>query len=190
MLPDPAGENLGARVTRSGAWVLGLRIAQRAVSLVRLVILARLLAPHDFGAMGLALLLLSTTDFLSRTGLESALVQRREPPEPLLDAVWTLGLLRNLALTTVLWLAADPAAAYFQHPGAASMLRAVSLVLILRALGSARLVLLRRNLLFHRHVFTSSPELHASSLWPSRLPWSYAMPGRWSMPCSPGKRRC
>ncbi|GAH46586.1 unnamed protein product, partial [marine sediment metagenome] len=62
------GERLSQRVVRGGFWVFSFKIAERAFSLVRLIILARILAPHDFGLMGIALLTMATLDTFSQTG--------------------------------------------------------------------------------------------------------------------------
>ena len=45
------GQTLSQRVVRGGFWVFALRIVSRGLSLVRTVVLARLLAPKDFGLM-------------------------------------------------------------------------------------------------------------------------------------------
>jgi len=45
------GETLSQRVVRSGFWVFALRITNRVFQLIRTIVLARVLAPSDFGLM-------------------------------------------------------------------------------------------------------------------------------------------
>ncbi len=55
------------RVLRGGAWLLGADLANRALGLAKITILARLLAPRDFGLMGMAVLVLSWYTLTPRT---------------------------------------------------------------------------------------------------------------------------
>ncbi len=59
-------ESLSYRVVKSGAWIFALRILEKALGLIRLVILARLLASNDFGLFGIALLTMSTVETFSQ----------------------------------------------------------------------------------------------------------------------------
>ena len=50
------GENLSQKVVKGGFWLFFLRIINQGFSLLRLIVLARVLSPNDFGLMGIALL--------------------------------------------------------------------------------------------------------------------------------------
>ena len=49
------GGTLSQRVVKSGFWVFLSKIVNRCFSLLRLIILACILSPNDFGLMGIAL---------------------------------------------------------------------------------------------------------------------------------------
>ena len=49
-------EPLSTRVVKGGLWVFALRIINRGLGFIRTIILARLLAPEDFGLLGIAML--------------------------------------------------------------------------------------------------------------------------------------
>ncbi|MCK4821113.1 oligosaccharide flippase family protein [bacterium] len=53
-------EPLSKRVVRGGIWVFALRITNRRLGFIRTIILARLLAPHDFGLLGIVMLAITT----------------------------------------------------------------------------------------------------------------------------------
>ena len=84
------GETLSQRVVRGGLWVFGLRIVGRVFGLVRTIVLARLLAPEDFGLFGIALLTMSALETFSQTGFQAALIQKKEDIKPYLDTAWTV----------------------------------------------------------------------------------------------------
>jgi len=59
------GDTLSQRVVRGGFWVFALRIADRLFQLIRTIVLARVLAPSDFGLMAIALLTMSALETFS-----------------------------------------------------------------------------------------------------------------------------
>ena len=65
------------KAVRGGLWLFSLRVTQQILILVRLVILARLLSPNDFGLMGIALLAMTVIESLTQTGFDVALIQRK-----------------------------------------------------------------------------------------------------------------
>lgn len=66
--------SLSQKVVRGGVWVFALRIIQQLFNLIRLIILARILAPHDFGLVGIALLTMATLETFSQMGFGQALI--------------------------------------------------------------------------------------------------------------------
>ena len=68
----PSPESLSKKVVRGGIWVFALRITNRGLGFVRTIILARLLAPHDFGLLGIAMLAIATLETFSQTGFQAA----------------------------------------------------------------------------------------------------------------------
>src|SRR5690606_22252040 len=84
-----------------------------AIQLGSTIILARLLAPEDFGRTMLVLVAVQTLILLVQAGFEEALVQREEvTPEHLATAFWTVTAL-GAALAALCWAAAGVFAATF-----------------------------------------------------------------------------
>ena len=98
------GGTLSQRVVKSGFWVFFLRIFNQGFSLLRLIILARILSPNDFGLMGIALLTMSILETFSETGFQQALIQKKEDIKSYLDSAWTVLILRGFVLFVILYL--------------------------------------------------------------------------------------
>jgi len=79
-------KHLFRRVVQGGVWVFVLRFLQQVLVLVRLVVLARILAPGDFGILGLALITTRIARIFTETGFEEALVQRQGDIKPYLSS--------------------------------------------------------------------------------------------------------
>lgn len=144
------GARLSRRVAHGGVWSFLLSVLSRALSLVRTVVLARLLAPEDFGLFGITLLALSALERFTQTGFDAALIQKQEATRAHLDTAWAVQIGRGLLLALVLVLAAPHVAAFFEEPGAADLVRVLAVVAVVGGLQNIGVVHFRKELAFHR----------------------------------------
>jgi lipopolysaccharide exporter len=144
------GENLSQRAVRGGFWVFSLRIVQQLFNLARLIILARILAPHDFGLMGIALLTMATLETFSQTGFQAALIQKKEDIKSHLDAAWTVLILRGFILFTILYLIAPYAATFFNAPEAKSIIQVIGFAILLQAFTNIGVIHFQKELEFNK----------------------------------------
>ena len=136
------------KAVRGGIWLFGLRMTQQILLMIRLVILARLLSPNDFGLMGIALLTMTVIESLTQTGFDVALIQRKERTEEYLDSAWTVEILRGVALFGILQVLASPAAKFFGSPDAEMLIRVIGLSLVFRGFLNIGTVYFRKELEF------------------------------------------
>ena len=143
-------ESLSQRVIKSGFWVFSLKITERAFSLIRLIILARILAPHDFGLMGIAMLTMATLETFSQTGFQAALIQKKENTELYLDAAWTIMIIRGFILFTILYFIAPYAAIFFKSPQAKPIIRIIGFSILFQAFTNIGVIYFRKELEFNK----------------------------------------
>jgi O-antigen/teichoic acid export membrane protein len=148
--PGPTPGSLKQAVFASGGWLLALRLAERVLGLVRLVVLARLLAPDDLGLFGIAMLAMATIETLSQTGFNEAIIRRGGDARAYLGTAWTVHFLRGVGLAALLWAAAPAVAGFFDEAAAAPLLRALCLNLAIVGLTNTGVLLLERDLRFRR----------------------------------------
>lgn len=144
------GAGLGQRVVKGGVWVVALKAALKIIGLTRLVIVARLLSPFDFGLMGIALLLKGVTESFSQTGFEQALIQKKEDIRSHLDSAWTLLILRGFCLFALLYMIAPTAAAFFSAPKAMPIIRVIGFSIFLHAFTNVGIVYFKKELEFNK----------------------------------------
>ncbi len=144
------GKSLSQRTVRGGFWVFSLRIVQQIFGLARLIILARILAPHDFGLMGIALLAMSTLETFSQTGFQAALIQKKEDIESYLDAAWTVLILRGLVLFGILYFAAPYVASFFDTPEARPIIQVIGLSVLFQAFTNIGVIYFQKELEFNK----------------------------------------
>jgi lipopolysaccharide exporter len=140
-----------ALITRTGSaliWKSVQLASTKGIFLVRTVVLARLLAPEEFGLLAIATVavgfLLNVTDL----GLEPALVQREGAERRHFDAAWTAGMIRALLISAVVFFAAPLIAAGFGEPRATDLIRAMAIMPLLDAAASINIARLTRALQF------------------------------------------
>jgi len=129
----------------------------QAIYLVRLLILARLLAPDAFGLLAIATVALGVLGQLTELGMIPALVQRRDATMEQYDAAWTVAMLRAIVVAIVLVFAAPAVARWFGEPAATPIIQALALRPIVDAAASIGVARLMRELRFRELTFIYMP---------------------------------
>jgi lipopolysaccharide exporter len=127
-----------------------MRIAIRGAQLVRTVILARLLAPDDFGLMAMATITILLVESLSRTGFRNALVQFDRDIDDYIDTAWTVEVLRGLVLGGLVVAGAPLIGSFFGSVEVVPVVQVVALSVVITGLTNMALVKLDRDLAFNR----------------------------------------
>jgi O-antigen/teichoic acid export membrane protein len=142
------GGSSAQQMTRGGLWVFASHALEQGLSIVRSVILARLLMPSDFGLIGLAAIFTAALQILTETGVWPALIQRKEVDQDVLSTAWIMMAARGLILGLIVVALAPLAAWFFQTPLLIPVLRVTALTFALGGLNSLSLVLLQKFLNF------------------------------------------
>src|SRR2546426_6645869 len=95
-----------------------LRATGRLLGTIRLLVLARVLGPHEFGVVGIATVVMSLFDAFATKGTQLTLIHRRERARELFDTAWTLGVGRGGAATGLMGGFAPAVGRVFGAPGA------------------------------------------------------------------------
>lgn len=143
-------QTLTHRVVKSGFWVFALRIVGQILSFIRLIILARILSPNDFGLMGIALLTLSILETFSQPGFHQALIQKKDNVESYLDSAWSVLIIRGFFLALIVYLIAPFASIFFKSPQAKPIIQAMGLSILLRSFTNIGVVYFQKELEFNK----------------------------------------
>ncbi|MBW2070994.1 MAG: lipopolysaccharide biosynthesis protein, partial [Deltaproteobacteria bacterium] len=143
--------SLTERVLRGMGWVSASKIIAQALTLGKVVILARLLSKADFGLYGLVLLSIATLQTFSRTGFDKALVQRRGDIKPYLDTAWTVQIIRGILLALILFTAAPVIGWFFNEIRVVSLLRVMCISVVLGGCENVGVVFFQREFKFRRN---------------------------------------
>jgi O-antigen/teichoic acid export membrane protein len=122
----------------------------QGVYFLRLLLLAKLLAPDAFGLVAVAMVAIGAVARVTDLGMIPALVQRRSATLDEYDAAWTVGLVRAAAIALLLASFSMPVATAFGEPSAASVIQVFALRPVIEAFASIGIVGLTRQLDFRR----------------------------------------
>jgi PST family polysaccharide transporter/lipopolysaccharide exporter len=110
------GASVGQKALRGVVWLLLSNWITKSLSFIQTIILVRLLSPNDFGLFGILWVIVGTIETFTSTGVESALIQRKEIGRREMDTVWVIGLLRGIVKATLLFVSAPFVGTFYDAP--------------------------------------------------------------------------
>lgn len=171
---------LKEQTARSGLWALVTNVLGRGLSIVTLIVLARLLEPSDFGLMGIALISVTGLKRISNLGLKTALIQNRdENVDRYLNTAWSIQIVRGVFLLVLLVSLAPLIASVFDEPRATPILRVIALSPLLLALRNPGIVYFEKNLEFHMDFLYKTGS--SAGRFVVSIVWALVSPSVWAL---------
>lgn len=155
-LPPPPSRaaDLKDAVRRNARRLAAAQVASQIISLAGLAVLLRLLAPDDYGLVGMIIPLIMFLRIFTMLGLNVATVQRPEIRDEETSSLFWLNVLLGAATAVVTALIAPYLGTLYTQPSASDSLRhltwALAATSIVAALGTQHQALLERRMLLDR----------------------------------------
>ena len=143
-------KTLPQKMVQGGVWISSLKIIGKVFSLIRLIIIGRILAPSDFGLMGIALLTMSALETFSTFGFRQALIQKKENTDNYLDAAWTVLIIRGFVVFIIVYLVAPYVAFFFHTPEVKPIIQVLGLVTFFQAFANIGVIFFQKELEFNK----------------------------------------
>ncbi len=90
-----------------GAWMLTLQVFSQCITIIRTIIIARIITPKYYGILSIALLAMAIFNKLSESGFRAALIQKdKDNIDEYLNTAWSVGVIRNGILFLLLFISA------------------------------------------------------------------------------------
>ena len=138
----------GRSATSGTLWMATNGAVSQGLSFGVFIVLARMMAPADYGLIALSMTVISILIAGSRLGLEKLLVQLESAGRTETDTAFFFSVLLGSILALALWLSAPVIAALVATPDLEPVLRALAPVVVLKAFEAVPLGLLTRELRF------------------------------------------
>jgi len=147
------GSSLKAKGIRS-MMVLGIgTAAERGLKFVRYMILARILAPDQFGLMAIVMVAAAMFEAFTEVGVKQSVIQNKRGAEAdYLNVAWWFQVVRGVALFVVAFLTAPWISAFYGKPELLKLLQVAFLAILFRGLVSPRAYVLEKKYKFDKVV--------------------------------------
>ncbi len=140
--------SLKAQAVRGVFWGFLDRIGQQGISFVIMVILARLLAPAQFGLVGMLTIFMEVARAFVDSGFSAALIQKKEVTDVDICSAFYVNVVIGLAAMGLFCVGAPWVAAFYHQPILIPLMRVLSLNLVVGSLACVHVALLCRRIDF------------------------------------------
>ena len=129
-------------------WSAIQKYSTMLIKLISGMILARLLMPEDYGAIGMLLIFISLAEVFIDAGFGSALIQKKNPTQTDYSTVFYFNIVMSVILYGLVYLSAPAIAEFYRMPILCNVLRVQGLILFLYAFNVIQRNQIRKNLKF------------------------------------------
>jgi lipopolysaccharide exporter len=144
----PAPQGVYAKTVQGGFWYVVNAGAQKILQTVVFFVMARILAPADYGVMAVIFIVNGLFNQLTNVPFGTALIQRRGDVERYLDAYWTFDILRSALNAAIIALCGGWIAVAFKMEAYETLIRLSGILLLIPTFSNARTVTLFREMDF------------------------------------------
>ena len=142
--------DLKATTVRSLFWKLFEQGGSAAIQLVVQIVMARLLAPAEFGMLAIMTVFVNIGNVIVQSGLNTAIIQSPDLDEDDCSTVFWMSLTISCVLYLAIFAAAPAVAQFYAMPAIVWPLRALVLILIVNAYNAIQEALVARHMDFKK----------------------------------------
>ena len=148
------GDSLKARSSRGMATLAVGTVTERALRLVRNMILTRLLVPGQFGLMAIVVAASMALEALAEVGVKQSIIHHKKGGESeYLNVAWWFQVVRGLGLFGIAYFFTPWISNFYKHPELLPLMRLAFTSILFNSLLSPRAYVLEKKIQFGRWVF-------------------------------------
>lgn len=147
------------------AWTSVERFAQQIIQFVIGIAIARVLAPSDYGVVGMTAIFFAIANTFIDSGFGSALIQKKDRNEDDYSTCFYFNIIVSVALFGVLYLCAPAIASFYRTPILKDVTRVLSVTLVINSFGISQTAKMTAEMRFKAmSVITVSSQLATGAL--------------------------
>ena len=140
--------NLKKKTVVGMVWSTFQRFGKMGIAFIANLVMARLLTPDDYGAIGILMIFIALSMVFIDAGFGNALIQKTNPTEEDYSTIFYFNLIISIAIFLLLFFTAPLIATFYKMELLCNLLRVLSLVLIINALSLIQDCRLRKEMNF------------------------------------------
>ena len=142
--------NIKEKVVSGIFWKFAERMTAQLVSMIVAVVLARLLAPSDYGTISLVTIFITIANVFVTDGFGTALIQKKNADNIDFSTVFYFSLLFSIGLYFVFFCLAEVVATFYNLPILRPVLRVLALKIPIAGMNSVQHAYVSRHMMFKR----------------------------------------
>lgn len=162
-------------------WKFAERIASQSVSFIVSIVLARILAPADYGAIAMVMIFVTLANVIVEGGFSSALIQKKNADKLDFSTVFYFSIFCSVFLYAVLYFSAPVISSFYGsgYEVLTPVLRVIGLGVIVNAINSVQQAYVSRKMMFRKFFWSTLIGTIVSAI--VGLTCAYSGYGVWSL---------
>lgn len=136
-------------------WRFAERCGAQLVTFIVSIVLARILMPEDYGTVALVTVFTTIMQVFVDSGLSTALIQKKDADDLDFSSVFYFNFAVCITLYLVMFLAAPLIASFYNIPELVSIVRVISLTIVISGVKGVQQSYVSRNMLFKRFFYAT-----------------------------------
>lgn len=136
-------------------WRFAERCGAQFVTFIVSIVLARILMPEDYGTVALVTVFTTIMQVFVDSGLSTALIQKKDADDLDFSSVFYFNFAVCITLYLVMFLAAPLIASFYNIPELVSIVRVISLTIVISGVKGVQQSYVSRNMLFKRFFYAT-----------------------------------
>jgi O-antigen/teichoic acid export membrane protein len=134
------------------AWLVSFRLLDRLLGLTSTLVLARILAPTDYGLVAMAMSLGAFLELFGAFSFDIALIQRQGATREHFDTAWTMNVIIGLSIAVAMLVLAVPAGKYYHQSQLPAVVCSLALASAIQGFENIGIVNFRKELNYFQEV--------------------------------------
>lgn len=148
-------ENLKSKVLSGLLWRLGELMTSQGVSFLVSLVLARLIAPNEYGVIALLMVFIEIANVFVVDGFGSALVQKKDADDLDFSSVFYFNLTLSVLIYIIFFFSSDFIANFYNNPNLSILLKVLTLKIVISSINSIQHAHVQRHMAFKRFFFST-----------------------------------
>lgn len=129
-------------------WISLLQLGTRLISLLKVILVAKILSPYDFGLFAIVTTILALVEVFTETSMQTFLIQNKRELKQIISSAWIVTLVRGVFLFFIMLIAAFPVSLFFQIPFLFQLLLLSAVIPLIKSLENPYVVSFQKELRF------------------------------------------
>lgn len=143
------------RILSNVAWRFAEQISSYSVTFIVSIIIARILAPEDYGSIAIIMVFITLANIFVQNGFSAALIQKKNADNLDFSSIFYFILAFSIVLYAILFVISPYVASYYNSDVLCPALRVLGLRLIIGTVNTVQQAVIAKRMIFRKNFFST-----------------------------------